>query len=38
MVAATQPLVEAYGEEAVDDRVQAGVEKPKDEQDMGEGV
>lgn len=30
--------MEAYGEEAIDDRVQAGVEKPKDEQDMREGV
>lgn len=37
-VAAPQPLAEAYGEQAVDDGVQAGVEKPKDEQDVGEGV
>ena len=37
-VAAPQPPAEAYGEQAVDDGVQTGVEKPKDEQDMGEGV
>lgn len=37
-VAATQPLAEAYGEQAVDDGVQAGVEKSEDEEDVGEGV
>lgn len=37
-VAAPPALAEAYGEQAVDDGVQAGVEKPKDEQDVGEGM
>lgn len=38
MVTALQPLAEVYGEQPVDDGVQAGVKKPKDEQDVGEGV
>lgn len=38
VVAAPQPSAEAYGEQAVDDGVQAGVKEPEDEQDVGEGV
>ena len=30
--------MEAHGEQAIDDWVQAGIEKPTDEEDVGEGV
>ena len=33
-----QPLSEVNGEQAVDERIQAGVEEPEDEQDVGQGV
>lgn len=38
LVAAPTTLAEANGEQAVDDGIQAGVEKSKDEQDVREGV
>lgn len=38
MVTAPQASAEAYGEQAVNDGVEAGVEKSKDEQDVSEGV
>lgn len=38
MVTAPQASAEAYGEQAVNDGVKAGVEKSKDKQDVGEGV
>ncbi len=31
-----EPFPEVNGEQAVDDRVQAGVDEPKDEQDVGQ--
>lgn len=37
-VTAPQASAEAYGEQAVNDGVEAGVEKSKDEKDVGEGV
>lgn len=33
-----EPLSEVNGEQAVDDRVKAGVDEPKDEQDVGQRV
>lgn len=38
MVAALQPPAEAYGEQAVDDGVDACVKKTKDKKDVGERV
>lgn len=38
MVAAAQPPTEAYGEQAVDDGVEAGVDQPENEEDVREGV
>lgn len=38
MVTSAQPSAEAYGEQAVNDGVNARVEKSKDEEDVGEGV
>lgn len=36
--AASEPSTETYREQSVDNRVQAGVEKTEDEEDVGEGV
>lgn len=38
MVTAAQPSTETYGEKAIDDGIEAGVDKPKNEQDVGERV